>query len=247
MKKIKSVVMVFLLIMAGSLQAQDYQREPLITFEQFEEAISNLRIQGFGATPYIEEDEGEYEAAFVQGNDVFMIKIEPRNHQPVWHKGSYKLDGKDAEFSLIANMGILIIDLPDTYSVLSLSSTKIKDKATLEKIARDTRFMQISPASANWPARIPAAYRIEGLLLESSDSAGSDAGFSYEVRVVMVMSPQLKNSLFKLRNKCVFKGKEEVFLQFADGIILNLPFSDLEDIDDMYNTNEEIRFTYYIP
>lgn len=242
----KTTTFSLLLALVISVTAQDYDRQSMISFEQFREKVSGINIPGFNTRPQFDDElDDELSAVFVQGNDIFLIKTEARRYPPVWMDAPFDFDGKEAEFVVVGNMGMLMIDLPETYTVLTLASTRIKDQATLEKIARETGLMAIAPGSAAWPARIPADYRLAGTLLEAADSDGSDTGyFSGEVRVTLIMSPQLKESLMQMANKYDDEGN---FLRFPNGIILNYPFSDIEDMDEMYSEYDEIRFTYYIP
>ncbi len=48
----------------------------------------------------------------------------------------------------------------------------------------------------------------------------------------MMVDRQLNNSLKKLRNSYVDEGD---FLRFPNGMILNFPFPDIDDIYEMYN------------
>lgn len=91
-------------------------------------------------------------------------------------------------------LAMLIIDLPENYSVLTLISNNINDKATFENIAIRTDFMNIAQESALWPTRIPVDYRLKGVLLESSESKDYDAGFSFKVKVEMVMCDMYKHN-----------------------------------------------------
>lgn len=235
------------LIVSSSAKAQDFDRKSLITFEQFKEKVSGVNVPGFSGRPQIEneEDEGIFQAAFIKGNDMFLIKIEARHYSPGWTASPYKLEGKNAEFGLTAQLAMLIVDLPETYSVLTLVSNKIKDKATLEGIALETGFLQMAAESAGWPSSIPADYRLKGVLLEASEVEDLDTGvFSYQVRAKLIMSDQLKQSLLQLVNTYEDEGD---FLRFPNGIILNYPFSDIESMDEMYNEHDVITFTYYIP
>lgn len=235
-----------MLALIMSVSAQNYDRELLITFEQFKEKVSSVNIPGFSGKPQFDDElDDEYQAAFIQGSDVFMITIEARHNPPVWMGSPYDLEGKSAEFVVMGNLGMLMIDLPEVFSTLTLASTKIKEKSTLERIARDTGLMDIKPASIAWPSSIPVDYRLSGTLLEAFDSSGSDAdGFSREVRVTLIMSNELKLSLTEMAARFVDEGN---FLRFPNGIILNYPFSDIEDLDDMYSDYDEIRFLYYVP
>ena len=123
MKKVYAIVL--LMAFGFSMSAQEYGRKSLITTDQFEKNVRGLSIPGFSGRPQFETDEeDEFQAAYVQGNDVFMIKIEARHYPPGWSTSPYKLDGKDAEFGLMGQLAMLIIDLPETYSVLTLASTK---------------------------------------------------------------------------------------------------------------------------
>jgi hypothetical protein len=234
------------LIVSSSAKAQDFDRKSLITFEQFKEKVSGVSVPGFSGRPQIEneEDEGIFQAAFLKGNDMFLIKIEARHYSPGWTASPYKLDGKNAEFGLMAQLAMLLVDLPETYSVLTLVSNKIKDKATLEGVALETGFLQMAAESAGWPSHIPADYRLKGALLEATEGKDYDAGFSYQVRAKLIMSDQLKQSLLQLVNTYEDEGD---FLRFPNGIILNYPFSDIESMDEMYNEHDVITFTYYIP
>ncbi len=242
----KSITFSLLLALVVSVTAQDYDRKSLITFEQFKDKVSGLSIPGFSGRPQFDDGiEDELEAVFMQGNDIFMIKTEARRYPPVWKDTPYQFDGKDAEFMVLGNLGMLLIDLPETYTVLSLASTRIKDQATLEKIAHETGLMAIVPHTVVWPARIPADYRLAGTLLNAADNDGSDTDyFSREVRVTLIMSPQLKESLVHMANKY---GDEGNFLRFPNGMILNYPFSDIEEMEERYQEYDEISFTYYIP
>ncbi len=242
----RTITLSIMLAMVVSVTAQDYDRASLISFEQFEEQVIGLNISGFSGRPqFDDEEEGIFQAYFLDGDDVFMIKIEARHSPPVWMGSPYEFDGNIAEFMIISNMGMLIIDLPETYSVLALASTRIKDKAFLERIARETGLMKISPALAEWPSSIPAEYRMAGALLNAVDASGSDTdGFSREVRVTLIMSNELKLSLREMAQRY---GDEGNFLPFPNGIILNYPFSDIDDMEDMFSDNDEVRFVYYIP
>lgn len=235
------------LLLSGNAKSQDFERKSLITFKQFTEKVSVLKIQGFSGKPQFEsdDDEGEYSAYFIQGGESVVIKLEARHYPPAWTTGRYKLDGKDAEYGSLPNMGILTVDLPDTYSILNIGSTRIRDKAALEQIARQTGLMQITPVSAAWPVQIPDAYRLSGVLLETSAGSGSDAdGFSNQISVTLIMSRQLKYSLIEMAEKYTDEGD---FLRFPNGMILNYPFSEIESIDEMYRDNDELTFIYYIP
>ena len=104
--------------------------------------------------------------------------------------------------------------------------------------------MQMAPETVGWPSRIPADYRVKGVLLEAAEGSDYDAGFSYQVRATMIMSRQLKESLVQMADRYSDEGD---FLRFPNGIILNYPFSEIESIDEMYRDNDEITFIYYIP
>jgi len=235
------------LLITSTTNAQDDERKSMITPEQFVEKVSGMKIPGFSGRPEIETDvDDEFQATFLHGHDVVIIKLESRRVSPTWSASPYKLDGKDAEYVSMGGMGSLVVDLPETYSVLTIGSNKVQDKASLERIARETGLMQIAPASVAWPASVPEEYRIEGTLLEASEGEDFDTGaFSYQVRVTMVMSPLLKQSLNNLLGK--FDGSEEVFVQFPDGTILNFPFHSIDEIDDDYPKDALIKFVYYIP
>ncbi len=235
------------LLITATTNAQDYERKSMITPEQFVEKVSGMNIPGFSGMPEYETDEeDEFQAAFLQGNDVLIITLEARHRPPTWSASPYKLDGKDAEYVSMGGMGSLVVDLPETYSVLTIGSNKIKDKASLERIARETGLMQIASVSVAWPASVPEEYRLKGTLLEASEGEDFDTGvFSYQVRVTMVMSPLLKQSLNDLLRK--FDGSEEMFVQFPDGTILNFPFHSIDEIDDDYPKDALIKFVYYIP
>ena len=230
----------------SNLSAQNNERKSAITFEQFKDKISGISIPGFLAKPQIEEEEDEdtFQATFTKGKDLFIVKIEARHYPPGWTGAPYKLNGKNAEFGTVGQLAMLIIDLPETYSVLTLISNNIKDKATFENIAIKTGFMNMAQESAPWPLRIPVDYRLNGVLLESSESKDCDAGFSFQVKVEMVMCDMLKQSLIKMANKYENQGD---FLRFPNGIILNFSFSEIDSIDDMYKNNDIISFIYYIP
>ncbi len=104
----------------------------------------------------------------------------------------------------------------------------------------------MTPDVVSWPSIIPPNYRIKGTLLEAKSSDGSDTGYyNAEVRVTLAMSAEVKNSLIKLMHD--YDGSEEVFVRFPDGIILNFPFSSIDEIDDFYAKDSLIKFVYYIP
>lgn len=230
-----------------SAQAQDYIHKPLFSFEVFQEHVSKASIPGFTMPPELEnlEDEGEFMAAYVAGNDVFMIKIETRWNTP-WDTPPYHVDGKAAEFYIFNELAMLMIDLPELNSILTVGSNKIKNKTDLEEIARQTGFLQLEPTTVSWPGLIPEEYRIEGTLIEASEGEDFDTGiFSYQVHVTLVMSPLLKQSLYDLMEK--YDGSEEMFVKFPDGTILNFPFHSIDEIDGYYAKDSWIKFVYYIP
>jgi hypothetical protein len=247
MKKSNMLMLTVLaaLLITATTNAQDYEPKSLITPEQFIEKVRGMNIPGFsGRLQFETDEEDEFQAAFSQGGEIVIITLNARHRPPTWSVSPYKLDGKDAEYVFRNGMGTLAIDLPETYSVLTIGSNKIKDKAGLERIARETGFMRIAPESAGWPTRIPADYRLKGVLLEVTEGRDYDADFSYQVRATLIMSKQVLESLMELMGKYEDEGD---FLRFPDGTILNYPFSEIESIDEMYGENEKITFTYYIP
>ncbi len=243
MKRICTLVLLF--AMGISMTAQDYERKSMITPEQFIEKVRGMNIPGFSGRPQFETDEeDEFQAAFMQGGNILLITLNARHRPPTWSASTYKLDGKDAEYVFRSGMGTLAIDLPETYSVLTIGSNKIKDKADLEQIARQTGLMQIAPVSVAWPASVREEYRLKGVLLEASQGPDHYVGLRYMVQATLQMSSQVKESLLELMDRYEDQGD---FLQFPDGTILNYPFSDIESIDEMYGENVKITFTYYIP
>lgn len=241
----RNILIAILLAFTVSLQAMNTDRESLISWEHFKEQVSDLNIPGFSARPQFENDDIDgFQAVYMQGNDLFLIQLEARDYQPVYSGTPYKLDGKDAEFMVMGQLGMLMVDLPESYSILTLASNKIKDQSAMEKIARETGLLEFTPASMEWPARIPADYRLRGVLIDASEGRDYDAGFSYQVRVTLMMSRQVRESLTEMAGRYSDEGD---FLRFPNGIILNYPFSELESIDEMYGEHDEIRFLYYIP
>lgn len=240
----KTIVFTIMLAWVFCAMAQDHDREILISSEQFETQVRTLRIPGFSGRPLFEHEEEGYQAVFMQGNEVFVINLEARHYPPTWMGSPIQLDGLQAEFTVMGGMGMLIIDLPAAYAVLSLVSNKLTEQSALERIARETGFLGAAPASEPWPSRIPAAYRLRGVLLEASEGRDYDAGFSYQVRVSLVMGSELRASLMEMVARY---GDEGGFLNLPNGMILNLPFSDLEDMDDLYVDHDLVQFIYYIP
>jgi len=246
MKKSTMLVLAVLvvLLITATTNAQEYERKSMITPEQFVEKVRGMNIPGFSGRPEFETDEeDEFQAAFLQGNDVLLITLEARHRPPTWSASPYKLDGKDAEYVSMGGMGTLVVDLPETYSVLTIGSNKIKDKATLEQIARQTGLMQIAPVSVAWPASVPEEYRLKGVLLEASQGPDHYAGLKYMVSASIISGSQLKESLIALANKY---GDEGGFMRFPNGIILNYS-GEIENIDEWCRENDVVSFTYYIP
>ncbi len=247
MKKSKLLLLATIgLLITATTIAQDYERKSMVTVEQFVERVSSMSIPGFSGRPQFETDEeDEFQAAFLQGNDILLITLAARRVSPTWSASPYKLDGKDAEYVSISGMGTLVIDLPETYSMLSIGSTKIKDKSTLEQIARQTGLMEITPASLSvaWPASVPEEYRLKGVLMEASEGPDHYAGLRYMVSATIISSSELKESLIALANKY---GDQGGFMRFPNGIFLNFP-GEIESIDEWWGENEFVSFTYYIP
>jgi hypothetical protein len=247
MKKSNMLMLTVLaaLLITATTNAQDYEPKSLITPEQFIEKVRGMNIPGFsGRLQFETDEEDEFQAAFSQGGEIVIITLNARHRPPTWSVSPYKLDGKDAEYVFRNGMGTLAIDLPETYSVLTIGSNKIKDKAGLEQIARQTGLMQIAPVSVAWPASIREEYRLKGVLLEASQGPDHYVGLRYMVKATLQMSAQVLESLLELMDRYEDQGD---FLQFPDGTILNYPFSDIESIDEMYGENEKITFTYYVP
>ena len=243
MKKI--ILLITMLALTVSLQAMSTDRESLVSWEHFKELVRDLSIPGFSARPQFENDDMDgFQAVYMQGNDLFMVKLKARNYQPGFSGTPYKLEGKEAEFMVMGQLGMLMVDLPESHSILTLASNKVKDQSAMEKIARETGLLEFTPASMDWPARIPSDYRLRGVLIDASEGRDYDAGFSYQVRVTLMMSSQVKESLVEMAGRYSDEGD---FLRFPNGIILNYPFSELDSIDEMYGDNDEITFIYYTP
>ncbi len=135
MKKLV-VVSIFLAAFITTTQAQEeLLYKPFFTFEVFKEHVSRLSIPFFNKVSEFEnyEDEGEYEALYLKGDDILLIKIEYREGKAK-DMPQYLLDGKDTEFYNISGLGMLIIDLPDINSILTISSNKIKKKMNLKRL-----------------------------------------------------------------------------------------------------------------
>ncbi len=248
----KTSVMLVTAIVAGlfitaTANAQDDDRKSMITTEQFVEKVRDMKVPGFSGRPQFETDiEGEFQAAFIQGNDILLITLAARRVSPTWSGSPYKLDGKDAEYVLISSMGgmgTLAIDLPETYSVLTIGSNKIKDKATLEQVARQTGLMEIAPASVAWPVIVPEEYRLKGVLMEVSQGPDNYVGLQYMVSADIVPSSELKESFIALVNKY---GDQGGFMNFPNGIILSFG-GGVDNIDEWFAEKDLVSFIYYIP
>ncbi len=235
-----------LIMISSLLFAQGLNDEPPISFEQFREQVKNLRVPGFSGGPQMEQEEGEYTAAFVQGEEIFMIQLGHRMHPPEWSNSPYKFEGKDAEYVNIGWMNILAIDLPGIQAFLTLGSTKEVNQSDLEAIARQTGIMdlEIAQTTIPWPSRIPLAYRLQGELIKANEHDGKSEGFSYIITVNLIFSQELRASLGEMIKDY---GNEGGFLVLPNGMILNFPFEELEGLDNRYSFNDRIAFSYYIP
>ncbi len=250
-RKVMNIVAFAIVFIVGStntVQAQDdLLLKPYFSFEVFQEQVSGVSVPGFRSVTEFEDNEyeGEYLAIYVNGEDVFFIKIEYRDTKGIDSPHFY-LNDNAAEFYTMNDLTFLMVDLPAINSILTLGSNKLENKTDFEAIAHQTGFLELESEIASWPSIIPPAYRIEGTLIEVNASEGSDTGYyRAEARVALLMSETVKNSLLKLMQD--FDGSEEVFIRFPDETILNLPFSSIEEIDDFYAPQSIIRFTYYIP
>jgi len=241
----KTILIIFTVFLVSGVLAQDYDKQKLLSFEVFKKEISQVRISGFSGNPTFEdEDEGEFSAFWTNGNDVLVIKLETRYYPPVMNIAPYKFENKNSDFALIGELAVLIIDLPEVHAVLSIASNKIKDKKQLETIAKQSNLLNIKPKTVEWSQRIPQKFRLKGTLLETNDGLSSLPDFSYEVNLTIVSDNASKQSFRQLISEY---GDDGGFTRFPDGIILNHPFSDIEDIDDFYPEHSEIRVVYYIP
>ena len=247
MKKLLIVVILLSVFSVISYAQDELLQKPFFSFDEFKESVSGVSVPGFDGVSEWEDnqEEGEYLAIFLKGTAILFIKIEYREHKGMV-ESLYYLDGEGADFYTLNDLAMLMVDLPETNSILTIASNKLMTQVELEKIARQTGILDLEAPIAQWPAIIPAEFRIEGTLLEAKTSEGSDTGhYSSEVRVTLVMSDRVIKSLKQMLID--YDGSEEVFIRFPDGIILNLPLNGIDEIVDYYPKDSLIRFIYYMP
>ncbi len=240
------VLTVLLLLFATGGNGLNPDRRMLVGFDRFTESVKNIKIAGFPGNAMIEipdEDEREYTAHFISGKDVLGIKLEVRYYSPISQDTKYIFNGYEADFAVMGQMAILIVDLPHLCTILTVLSNKIKDKPALERIAAETGIMELKPLMQSWPETIPSEYQLKGILLDNPVTKAVD-GYTYMVTVRMIMGTELKSSLVHLAS---IYGDQEGFIQFPDGVILDYPSSEVNDIDDFHPENSIVEFYYYIP
>ncbi len=237
-----------------------FSQNILVTFEDFENAISNIKVQGFKVIPHngdFDDDDESYDdeygdyaetefAVSMHNNagQVVIFTMYLRTGEPVWTDKPYELDGVQVEYAEFREMKMFNADLKFINAVLSISSTGNHNKNDLESIFKSSGLAKMKPASVDWPTEIPAEFRLKGNIIEI---VKSDAGteFKWVISVTAKLDEMLNTSYMALVKNY---SEGESFIILPNGIIFDPPFGDVvEDLYDKKSDGETLRFQYHIP
>jgi hypothetical protein len=240
--------------------ATGFSQNILISFEDFEKAISNVKIHGFTIIPdegdidddeeydveeYGDYAETEYSLSYMSNDGkVIIITMYMRTGEPVWTDKPYEFEDVQVEYTEFREMKLFNADLKFINAVLTISSTGNHNKKDLESFFKSSGLAKIKPAAANWPSEIPLEYRVKGRIIEITISE-TGTEFKSLISVTAQMDETLNKSYKSLLNTY---GEGESFINLPNGIIFSPPFGDVvEDLYDKKNDGELLKFQYHIP
>lgn len=222
-----------------------------MTFDTFNKSVQAVTPSGFTHEDAEDNCQNRYYDITLHNSSGRYLNIQLLSmymiDSPSWSGSPYKLDGKDAEYELLAysgySQGVLKVYLPLIESLLVIRSDYTMDQAGLESIARNTGLMDKKVPQAQWPDLINPDFRLKGMVYdiirEENPAEGPD--FKYRFTVIAMMDSELDQSFKDLQSRYVDDGN----IKFPDGSLINYPTDNLYDMYKDYDW--PVRFDYYIP
>ena len=254
--------LVLLALITAFLASIGLSQNILISFEDFEKAISNVKIQGFTIIPnegdedldnendYYGDEHGdyaetEYSISFMNNSGgVLIFTMYLRTDEPMWTGVPYEFEGVQVEYAEFRDMKMFNADLKFINAVLTISSTGNHNKSEMESFFKSSGLANMKPAAVNWPSEIPIEYRLKGTIIDITKSE-TGTEFKSLISVTAQMDETLNESYKSLLNTY---GEGESFINLPNGIIFSPPFGDVvEDLYDKKNDGELLKFQYHIP
>lgn len=218
-----------------------------IDVEKMTNLTQALTIEGFGTPDSVDTEDDTVIATYQKGKDFLRIKIETRSSAPNWDTRTYLFEGNETEFAQVSNMGMLVIDLKKSESILTLSSNRITDQQALEMIARQTGLLNASLDSVAWPDPVPQAYRIHGKVIEAGVFESDLDGYNTVCEITFMVDDVFKNAYSGMLSQYRDADTSLDYIVFPDTSMLTQPYAELEELLKIHSNGDQVTLSYYIP